>query len=602
MTPRALVAFLILCLGAATARAAEPRWSRVDTQHFVVIGTGSEKRLQTLGAQFEGFREALTRLLSATATSTAVPTVVIAFPDDKSFKPFKPVYENKVVEIGGLFLSRRDVNYILLGPSYTPDSLRGVFHEYSHLIISNIAPTIPVWLNEGLAEYYSSFELGTDGHKVIVGRPILSHLRTLNQEVLIPVKDLIATTPESPHYNENSRRSMFYAEAWGLVHMLLHGEPDRSAMLSAYANDLGASMPADAAWTKHFAADDMQPALRRYAARSILMARQFTLPDKIIRAPGATVALSPATAEAMLGGVLVALARSDAAAERYDRALALDPTSALAAVGAARLKKQPAPAVSIADEDWLISYAIGVELLDFRDDKGALATARLALERAIAASPDLPNAQVRYAEAMERTGSDASRAVEALKKAHAAVPARDDYTFALARALTWAGDSAGARNLLGQVIARPHLPGARDQAREMLRRVVSAEQSRANVPASLAPPDTDAGDAARTPAAGVERPVFREVQAGESRLEGTLERIDCSAGRITLSVRLADRVARFQAVAFSAIEFISHRADLRGSIACGPRTPPDHVYVTSRPGDLDGTVVAVEFLAAAFRL
>src|SRR5260221_2871008 len=132
MTRQAPMAFrscggvLLTLMAATTAASDEPRWARVDTPNFVVIGTGSEKHLQTVGAQFEGFREALTRLLSPTATSTAVPTIVMAFPDDKSFKPFKPVYEGKPVEIGGVFGPRQDGNYILIGPPSSPDIPRGV--------------------------------------------------------------------------------------------------------------------------------------------------------------------------------------------------------------------------------------------------------------------------------------------------------------------------------------------------------------------------------------------------------------------------------------------------------------------------------------------
>jgi len=110
----------VLCLTATFADAGELRWSRVDTPNFVVIGTGSEKQLQTVGGQFEGFREALTQLLAPSATASAVPTIVIAFPDDKTFKPFKPVYEGKTVDVGGLFVPRRDVNYI----SSVPFSVR----------------------------------------------------------------------------------------------------------------------------------------------------------------------------------------------------------------------------------------------------------------------------------------------------------------------------------------------------------------------------------------------------------------------------------------------------------------------------------------------
>jgi hypothetical protein len=75
-----------------------------------------------------------------------------------------------------------------------------------------------------------------------------------------------------------------------------------------------------------------------------------------------------------------------------------------------------------------------------------------------------------------------------------------------------------------------------------------------------------------------------------------LEKIDCAGRRVTFSVRVGDKVSRYQATSFDLVEFISYRDDLRGGISCGPRTPPDPVYLTWVAGDLDGTVVAVEFL------
>src|SRR4051812_46179242 len=156
-------ACLVLVLLLPRSVAAEPKWIRVDTPNFIIIGAVGEGRLRSVGMQFEGFREALTLLFSSKATTTAVPTVVVVFPDDKTFDPFKPVYQGKKVDIGGLFVPRQDINYILIGPERSSDSLRSVFHEYAHLVVSNVAPNLPVWLNEGLAEYYSTFELTNDG-------------------------------------------------------------------------------------------------------------------------------------------------------------------------------------------------------------------------------------------------------------------------------------------------------------------------------------------------------------------------------------------------------------------------------------------------------
>src|SRR4051812_8934116 len=249
--------------------AADARWSRVDSANFVVIGAAGEPRLRVIAAQFEGFRDVLTRMMSSNVTSTAVPIVVITFPDEKSFRPFKPIYHGKAVDVGGLFLPRRDVNYILLGPDATSETLRPVFHEYTHLIVNNVAPGLPPWLNEGLAEYYSTFELGNDGRTVTFGRLIESHFRELAEQPWIPLNELLATRPDSPHYNEESRRGVFYAESWLLVHMLLNGQPDRRPAFSAYMRELSTGAAPDVAWQHQFGSDDIYKAARLYAGRRV---------------------------------------------------------------------------------------------------------------------------------------------------------------------------------------------------------------------------------------------------------------------------------------------------------------------------------------------
>ncbi|HTM27673.1 MAG TPA: hypothetical protein VL225_20915 [Vicinamibacterales bacterium] len=105
--PRGIASVVLAVLLFARPSDADQKWARIDTSNFIVIGTVGESRLRSVGTQFEGFREALTRLLSSTVTSTAVPTLILVFSDDKTFQEFKPVYNGKPVEIGGLFVPRQ---------------------------------------------------------------------------------------------------------------------------------------------------------------------------------------------------------------------------------------------------------------------------------------------------------------------------------------------------------------------------------------------------------------------------------------------------------------------------------------------------------------
>jgi hypothetical protein len=94
-------------------------------------------------------------------------------------------------------------------------------------------------------------------------------------------------------------------------------------------------------------------------------------------------------------------------------------------------------------------------------------------------------------------------------------------------------------------------------------------------------------------------PSFRVVQAGEQRMEGILERIDCAAGgTATFGLSEAGNPGPLRA-RLSEVDFITYRDDLTGGVKCGAMPPQMRVYITWRavgqPGS-DRTVVAVEFL------
>ena len=97
-------------------------------------------------------------------------------------------------------------------------------------------------------------------------------------------------------------------------------------------------------------------------------------------------------------------------------------------------------------------------------------------------------------------------------------------------------------------------------------------------------------------------PTFRSVGQGEERQYATLERIECAADRVVLHFRVGDAPMHARARRLGDVEFISYRDDLKGSVGCGAREPPDVVYATLR-GSADPAVkevVAVEFLPKGY--
>jgi hypothetical protein len=385
-----------------------------------------------------------------------------------------------------------------------------------------------------------------------------------------------------------------------LVHMILNGQTDRRQVFAAYLHELDGGVAPKDAWQHSFGREDIYRALREYSMRRIVTMRQYKPSDQIVRAPGVAVPISAADVECTLGEVLAAQQKTAPAVQHFDRALAAAPGSGRAIVGKATAENR-VPTLAAgrdATPDWFSDYMVGSQLLESREtpDRVSIDGARAALTRAAAVRGDIPNLQVLLAMAAERTQADAALSVDALMKAHAAAPVRDDYSIFLARALARAGRFADARGVLGSVIAHPHEPGARDYALSTMKQIVTAEEyvRRGAKASEVIPPDQPATDGPPPP----ERVhwVFRELKDAEQRTEGQLERIECAGKRVDFFVRTADGVASFHADSFDRVEFITYRTELQGTLNCGARTPADHVYVSWRPGEPEGIAVAIEFL------
>jgi hypothetical protein len=132
---------VLLLLGVAAPAAAQ--WRRLDSPNLVVIGDTSERSLRDVAVELEAFRETLSRVLGARVATSPVPTVVVVFPSESAMAPFRPKYNGKPVDVAGLFVPGRDLNYIALIDDGRPERLRTIFHEYTHLLISHPDQPLP---------------------------------------------------------------------------------------------------------------------------------------------------------------------------------------------------------------------------------------------------------------------------------------------------------------------------------------------------------------------------------------------------------------------------------------------------------------------------
>ena len=605
MMLRTLLIALVTLVVHATPAAGE--WVRVESPNFVVFGEVGEKKTREYAAEFERFREALGRVVPGAAIRPAAPALIFIFRNPESFAPYRPVHNGKPVQVAGYFAGGPDLDVIMLAATNRDAALRTIYHEYSHLATLHMVRGLPVWLGEGLAEYYSTFEVREDGKEAILGRIIPEHLVRLNTDRLLALEDLLAVTHDSPLYNEGSRRSTFYAQSWALVHMLLNGEPNRSSQFNDYVSRTAAGESPLEAWNAVFGAEKIVEELRRYVRQSRVKGYLFRFDREIESTTFTVTTPTPADIHAALGELRFHVARETAVAH-MDRSPAPPTGFTYAVRGLIKLHENDQPgALALLrqatrdSDDWLVQYRAAVALERIATAapgdtaRDAAQAADAALRRVLAHKPDLPHAIALRAVII----GPSDEGLALIERARQLAPGRSHYAIWQAQFHSTRSEFAEARQILAPMLSPRFPKETREYARVVMGEIVAAHQARTRA-TDQAGPDADPARNRPSPAAGVAVPLFRKLQPGEQRVEATFERIECPRHAVILHVRVGNRAARYTAASFDAVEFLTYGPTETALLECGPRPPGDRIYLTWRtapdPSALDGLAVAVEFL------
>jgi tetratricopeptide (TPR) repeat protein len=207
MLRRALLLLTVLVSGLYAAG----KWVRVETPEIEVLSSAGSGTAREALRRFEQIRHVF-EARTQKPNTTPVPVRVFVFRSEAEFQPFQ-ITESAA----GYYQPGHERDYIAMQVS-GPDIYRVVYHEYAHLLMRHGGYRVPVWLNEGTAELFSTVVFDRD--EVRIGDLIQSHILTLRDEKTLDLPALLAVDNTSPYYNERRKAGIFYAQSWALVHML----------------------------------------------------------------------------------------------------------------------------------------------------------------------------------------------------------------------------------------------------------------------------------------------------------------------------------------------------------------------------------------------
>ncbi len=267
-----LALLLVACVGGRpTALPSEggSDWRRSTSEHFTVLTDLDADAALTLTAELER-----TYALLATATGYGGERVqrtrVVALATDAERRRFLP---GNAAGYHTASLPGEDapVPTLLIAAEFSPFVRTLLAHELAHRFNHDMLGGMPLWLNEGLAQYYSTIR-GDPGQPVLgdpdpVNVVASGSVRGMPAHVLVKGMPMLASTLPPPSvllgldraafyaegvargYDHDIAREANYAAAWALVHLLLHTHADyaqefQSALEGTASHTLGARLVA----------------------------------------------------------------------------------------------------------------------------------------------------------------------------------------------------------------------------------------------------------------------------------------------------------------------------------------------------------------------
>jgi hypothetical protein len=267
----ALLGSAIVCSAVpAPARDRPENWVQVRSPHFMIVSNSNEKQARRVADQFERMRSVFHQLFPKLRIDPSTPIIVLAIKDEKDFRALEPAaYLAKgQLKLAGLFLTALDKNYVLMQLDAAGDHpYATIYHEYTHLLLSK-ADWMPLWMNEGLAEYYQNTDIREKD--VSLGEPSTENVMLLRQYPMLPLATLFTVDHTSPYYHEENKGSIFYAESWALTHYLrVKDSQENTHRLTEYSALLAQNVDAVTAATRAFGdLKKLQSALEDYVRQN----------------------------------------------------------------------------------------------------------------------------------------------------------------------------------------------------------------------------------------------------------------------------------------------------------------------------------------------
>ena len=563
-----------------SASAENAGWVEVKTPHFVVASNGGEAAARGVATDFEQIRALFHATFPELRVDPPQPIQIIVARNETTMRMITPDEWGgpEHVHPSGVFHSDGEKDYIVLRlDAEGTTAFHTSYHEYTHSLMHLNFSRLPLWVREGVAEFFGNSLLSEA--KATTGTVDRGHMYVLAKNDWLPMETLFQVTESSPYYNETNQASVFYAESWATVHyLLLDPEARRADLFNKYlvAWDSGA----DAVAAGRSALGDLkafEAAVKKYVGQ------ENWKPGVVL--PGLAGlqaeswkerALAPAEVLALRGDYFTHRRMMDEARPLLEEAAKAGPEIAgvhealgffyLRNSDFAEAQEQMQRAIALGADDFAPYFALGsLELRDMAVSDDDSRDARKNLERAAELNPMFASTFEALTQVYSRSEETQGKALAAAETAVKLDGESRSYRTNLAYTLLNNGRTAQARAVAEKLEATAESEDEKRSARSVLEAIADEEEwEKAGITegttTEFGPPGGGAAAPPKTEGTKTWEPGGRTVshrQLGPPdwmAVEGSIAAVDCARSpELTLTVNLPRGPMEFHAKDFGAV-------------------------------------------------
>lgn len=537
----------------------DEKWVEARSPNFIVVTNGGASQARNTAIQFEQIR-ALFRQSFDFAKDQPTPVItVLAAKDENTLRALLPEYwaTKGHTHPAGIFLDgtyQLQVAVQLSGEGDNP--LQPIYHEYYHSLTIPYFPGLPVWISEGLADFYGNSKVVDK--TASLGMPDAGLIELLREQPMISLQALFRVDQASSYYNEGSKATIFYAESWALIHYLMMGDHNaHRPQLVAYLDALSHGTSQDEAAARAFGdLGKLQKALQSYVSNSSFYEMRTPAPAKLADGDVKIRALTEAESAAYRGGFLALHQQFSDAEALLQEAARTDPKLALARQNLAVLyyeqhKIREARDALDAAIELMPQNALTLFLranLSTRNGDSGLSDSQIDsdLHTAIAADSNFAPPYALLASRLAGTGQNLPEAFELAKKSVELEPGVGSYQFVLAQVLARAHKFDQAQLVANRLAAIALDPRSKENAAELLdyvQKLKEAEATYGGRALSFQPSTNVQVDSKEESPKGSAESDDEETEEpenpakdGKSRVDGTITDVQCKVQDMVITL------------------------------------------------------------------